>query len=329
MRYYRNMLSRSYKSCAAYFGYFVILVLGIMFSQVSHAERLSGFMVYGHEVRSFQPCDSDRIFWIHASGEHHRNLLGEYARLGAGSYEKLYAEIDGEFSDQMAGMLSRDFNGVINLKRVHQLSKPETNSCESGNTPMASENPSRVHGSRTFVFNCENGFHYVVSADPVSAWVFRPQGSWQLSPIKTNGKSGYANDHITILMDGQRALISESDSTGEMSCQNDSQQAVWEHAKLNGADFRAVGNEPPWHMEIMYMSTIVLFYGYDQERSEVPLPVPQVDAAARTTVWDAGQISLKVIGKPCRDSMSGEQFESTVIVTTGKKTLHGCGRALH
>lgn len=34
-------------------------------------------------------------------------------------------------------------------------------------------------------------------------------------------------------------------------------------------------------------------------------------------------------GKTCRDSMSGEGFESTVIVTLNDKTYLGCGLALH
>ena len=293
MGYYRNMISDSYKLLAVIFGYFVILVPGIMISPVCYAERLSGILIYGHEVRSFQPCDSDRMFWIHATGEHHRELLGQYNRLDAGPYEKLYAEIDGEFSDQMAGMFSRDFDVVINLNQVHQVSKQAMNSCQSGSALRSPGNSARPRGGRTFVFHCDNGSHYVVWADPTSAWVFRPQGSWQLSPMKVNDKSGYANEHITILVDGQHALISESgDTTGETSCQNDSQQAVWEHAKLNGADFRAVGNEPPWYLEIMQMSTIVLYYGYGRERSEVPLPVPQVDTRARTTVWDLSLIHI-------------------------------------
>ena len=323
------MISNSYKLRALIPLYFVILIHGIMISPICHADRLSGFLIYGHEVRAFHPCNSDRVFWIDAAGEHHRNLLGEYDRLGAGPYEQLYAEIDGDFADQMAGIFSQDFDGVINLTRIHRVARQATDSCRPGHMSMASENPLRRHGGRTFVFHCNNDSQYVVWADPAEAWVFRPQGSWQLRPIKTDGKSGYADQNITLLLDGQHALITESGSFGETSCQNDSRQAVWEHAKLNGADFRAVGNEPPWHLEIMNMSTIVLSYGYEQERSEVPLPVPQVDAEARTTIWDAGQIRLKVTGEPCRDSMSGEKFETTVIVTTSKQTLYGCGRALH
>lgn len=64
-------------------------------------------------------------------------------------------------------------------------------------------------------------------------------------------------------------------------------------------------------------------------RIEVPLPVPTVNKETHTTRWDAGELFLEVSGRPCRDSMSGESFESTVVITTRTETLHGCGRALH
>ena len=64
-------------------------------------------------------------------------------------------------------------------------------------------------------------------------------------------------------------------------------------------------------------------------RVERPLPQPMIDQEARSTRWDAGELIVEVIGRPCRDSMSGESFESTVVVTWGEQTLRGCGRALH
>jgi putative lipoprotein len=76
-------------------------------------------------------------------------------------------------------------------------------------------------------------------------------------------------------------------------------------------------------------SRIVLVSNYGASRLEVPLPVPTMDKEAHTTRWDAGELVLEVSGRPCRDSMSGEKFESTVVITTRMETLHGCGRALH
>ncbi len=49
----------------------------------------------------------------------------------------------------------------------------------------------------------------------------------------------------------------------------------------------------------------------------------------RRSGWEAGELVLEVLGRPCQDSMSGERFESEVVVTWKGQTLRGCGRALH
>lgn len=106
-------------------------------------------------------------------------------------------------------------------------------------------------------------------------------------------------------------------------------RAIWERAKLDGADFRAVGNEPGWNLEIRAGNQLLLVTDYGKSRVELPLPEPTLDPDARRTRWDAGELVLDVIGRPCRDTMSGEQFETQVLVTWEGQTLRGCGRALH
>ena len=185
-----------------------------------------------------------------------------------------------------------------------------------------------VSSARTYVFVCDNRSIYTVRATGTEAWIFRPEGSLRLPAVPTETGAKYASEVFEIWILGEQARLGEP--TGEQqSCHNDRRQAVWEHAKLNGADFRAVGNEPGWNLVIMAASRIVLVSAYGASRIEVPLPEPMVDSEARTTRWDAGELVLEVSDRPCRDSMSGEAFESTVVVTTKTETLHGCGRALH
>jgi uncharacterized membrane protein len=112
-------------------------------------------------------------------------------------------------------------------------------------------------------------------------------------------------------------------------CHNDRRRAIWEKAKLDGVDFRAIGNEPGWVLEIQQRSRVVLVTDNGAKRVELPLPPPREDRDARTTRWKAGELQIEAIGRPCNDSMSGEAFESEVIVTWQGRTLRGCGRALH
>ena len=104
---------------------------------------------------------------------------------------------------------------------------------------------------------------------------------------------------------------------------------VWHAAKLRGVAFRALGQEPGWLLEITNGEEILLVTDYGQNRNAYPYVEPQEDKTARRTLFQLDtETSVLLEGKPCSDSMSGEQFETTVTVKTATRTLSGCGRAL-
>ena len=114
---------------------------------------------------------------------------------------------------------------------------------------------------------------------------------------------------------------------------NNRTKAIWEHAKLNGVDFRAVGNEPGWYLEIRNGDTILFVGDYGNFRYKFVTPEPLTNQLERRTIYrtKANGKSLTVIieGRQCRDTMSGESFGATVSVTLDQNTYLGCGRALH
>ncbi len=180
----------------------------------------------------------------------------------------------------------------------------------------------------TYVFVCSEQTAYTVRATEAKAWVFHQKGTLMLPAVPAKMGTKYSDGAFELWIDGQQAQLGESGSKLQR-CRNGRRRAVWEKAKLDGADFRPVGNEPGWNLEILEGSRIVLVADYGVSRVELPLPQPTVDRDARMTRWDAGELIAEVIGRPCRDSMSGESFEATVVATWGEQTLRGCGRALH
>ncbi|HEX2164137.1 MAG TPA: hypothetical protein VHM02_09330 [Thermoanaerobaculia bacterium] len=108
--------------------------------------------------------------------------------------------------------------------------------------------------------------------------------------------------------------------------------AVWEAAAARGVDFRAVGNEPGWFLELDDGVQIVLVTDYGRRRYELPAPEPEVDRDDRRVTFDTEsggrRLVLTLAPGPCEDTMSGEEFETTVTVTIDGETYHGCGRAL-
>ena len=183
--------------------------------------------------------------------------------------------------------------------------------------------------AQTFVFACSDSFEFVARTDNKEAWLFLPSGTMQL-PYTEAGS--YRDDQTHFQIDGQEASL-ENSGVKHLGCKNDRRQAIWEHAKLNGADYRAVGNEPGWHLEVRSQKSIILVTDYGSTRHEFRLPKPVIDKASRITRYQTKEsgheLSLIISGEPCLDSMSGEEFSSKATVVLDGKRLQGCGRALH
>jgi len=289
-------------------------------------EELRGLLVLGHEVRSLQPCGDARVFWLHAPGALHQQLQADYRRLAKRPYQPVYAEIEGAFSEHPVSGFAADYDGTIVVSEVRSVSDG-IKACGAGRAAVSSE-PSATDEAATYVFVCDEQTAYTVRVSGAEAWVFRPQGTLMLQAVPARQGAKYSDGTFELWLNGQQAQLGESGSELQR-CRNDRRRAIWEKAKLDGADFRAVGNEPGWNLEIREGSRIVLVADYGASRVERPLPQPMIDQEARSTRWDAGELIVEVIGRPCRDSMSGESFESTVVVTWGEQTLRGCGRAPH
>ena len=291
-------------------------------------EELRGLLVLGHEARSLQLCGDTRVFWVHEPAALQQQLETAYRRLARRPYEALYAELEGAFSEHPASGFAADYDGTIMVREVRSVSRAGIEAC-GAEQPLTDAEPAVAHKAETYVLVCDEQTAYTVRATEAKAWVFHPKGTLLLPavPGRTAAKK-YSDGAFELWIDGQQAQLGESGSELQR-CRNDRRRAVWEKAKLDGADFRAVGNEPGWNLEILAGSRIVLVADYGASRVELPLPQPMIDQQARTTRWNAGELIVEVIGRPCRDSMSDESFEATVVVTWGKQTLRGCGRALH
>ncbi len=106
---------------------------------------------------------------------------------------------------------------------------------------------------------------------------------------------------------------------------------VWHAAKLRGVSFRAIGQEPPWLLEITDGEKFLLVTGYGQKSTAYPYVEPQINQQQRRTVYTVKDQNLEVVieGKDCSDIMSGEKFDVSVFITLDGKLFRGCGRALH
>jgi len=106
---------------------------------------------------------------------------------------------------------------------------------------------------------------------------------------------------------------------------------TWETARAAGVDFRAVGQEPGWIVDIYTADRIVALIDYGQTRIEFPRGAPSAPAEGATRFEAQTQghtLSITYRRFPCEDAMSGQAYPSTVEVVIDGRTLNSCGRSV-
>jgi putative lipoprotein len=100
--------------------------------------------------------------------------------------------------------------------------------------------------------------------------------------------------------------------------------------RARGVDFRAIGQEPGWLLD-MFRDRVELSYDYGNVEITAPRPQPILPAwqgeiyEIRT---EAHRITITIRRTPCQDAMSGEMFPAQVAVLVNGRTLEGCGRSV-
>lgn len=106
---------------------------------------------------------------------------------------------------------------------------------------------------------------------------------------------------------------------------------TWEGARLAGVDFRAVGQEPGWIVDIYTQDRIVALLDYGETRLEFPRTEPTYPAEGSTRYESQANghtLSITYRRFPCEDAMSGQAYPSAVEVVVDGRTLNGCGRSV-
>jgi uncharacterized membrane protein len=192
--------------------------------------------------------------------------------------------------------------------------------------------------TRTYSYRCSaEDQTIVVTLSGERGFLFSRQASqWMTLDSATEAFIGgdvyYRPDRPPGLAPGQTAEIRILGKRLD-GCRNDPRAAIWEAAKLRGVSYRAVGQEPPWTLEIHREEGFLLSTGYQGEQRLFPYTEPESDPVERSARYaseiDGDSIVITIVGEPCHDSMSGQAFSGRVEVEWHGQTLRGCGRPLH
>jgi len=134
----------------------------------------------------------------------------------------------------------------------------------------------------------------------------------------------YSNGSATFWNKGREATLELNGRN--QTCRE--RREPWQEAADRGVDFRAVGQEPGWFLEIDSGRQIRLVYDYAEHELVAPAPEPATKGAAIVydTTAQSQHLVIVIDEASCTDAMSGEAFPRTVSVTVGARVLHGCGK---
>lgn len=107
---------------------------------------------------------------------------------------------------------------------------------------------------------------------------------------------------------------------------------VWQRAKEDGVQFRAVGNEPGWLVEIRDDQMIKFINDYGNLEIKAPVDDLWLGPVGEDKIYyvenDVIQFQVIIMKKTYNDSMSGEEFPYQVRVVFPNKSYIGGGRLL-
>ncbi len=183
----------------------------------------------------------------------------------------------------------------------------------------------------TFYYECDDQSRFVARVEDGHAWLFLESISINLPRRPSASGVKYQGADYLFWIKGEEALL-ETMAGKSLQCENNRAKAIWEAARLDGADFRAIGNEPGWLL-LINAELLILDVDYGTKHYEFKMPEPEVDVEARLTRYRASEdgrdLVLELEGRPCHDSMSDEAFPTRVRIYLGERWLQGCGRPLH
>jgi len=150
-----------------------------------------------------------------------------------------------------------------------------------------------------------------------------------LSQVRAASGTKYQEGDVVFWSKGDQVIFSAA-GLRYANCQINHVRAPWEDARRRGVDFRAVGNEPGWHLEVRgdqhllfvgdYGATKIMFSNVQTTEDREQLHYLSQD--------DDDSINVTVIESVCIDTMKGDQFPYNVQVQLNDRNYQGCGRTL-
>lgn len=92
-------------------------------------DEYQGYLVLGHELRTFQPCGSPTVYWAEADESIRDVLRSIYDEKAQVPHQPLYARVKGAIGDRPEGEFASNYPAVFEISSVSMLRPREEMDC--------------------------------------------------------------------------------------------------------------------------------------------------------------------------------------------------------
>lgn len=186
-------------------------------------------------------------------------------------------------------------------------------------------------GSGVYVFACDDDFRFSIRVHPESVDLRYGLTEVTLPQVIAASGTRYQGEGYTFWSKGLEALL-EGPGIAYDGCQGREASTPWDEAGMLGYDFRAVGQEPGWVVEMDFEGRTRVAANYGERRFEFATPDRVFeDRGVTSYTAHASGVDLRILvdETPCTDIMSGEEFPVTARLRIDGEEFSGCGRMVY
>lgn len=93
--------------------------------------KVAGAYVFGHEVRSFQPCGSPKTYWATSANPEIAASMGKrHEELGAQPYGRIYVVVSGMPVDEKTSGFAQSYDGYFEISELLQAGRQIPPDCD-------------------------------------------------------------------------------------------------------------------------------------------------------------------------------------------------------
>ena len=180
------------------------------------------------------------------------------------------------------------------------------------------------------LWHCGGEYEFAATPRDGALEVVLPDRMFTLVAVGEPDERRYARNEVSLRFDGDDA-VRLAVGLEDHACVRKAWTGPWAEARARGAEFRAVGQEPGWTVEVVPGGALTAVLDYGERTVALPAPaVTPLDGGARGYQAEGDGVVVQLVIEPlvCFDAMSGHVHPETATLAIDGQRYHGCGAPL-